>query len=1030
MNDYAPWFHANPARFCRGLAGRSGLVAMLLFIWVIRSSGQEFDVRNWHFEDGLPDEEVTAIGQTPDGYLWVGTAKGLARFDGERFKIFNTESTPGLEDSRIANLMTDRAGTLWIGTLDGNLIRKKGDKFEPVQPPVPLAVDADKKRPPGSWLWGIHSELVADGEGSIWWHINDKGIARLKSGRWTVFTTTNGLPSGPLRQLVCDHEGRVWIEGNGLLYCFSNGRWVENRPGVLIGRELAVLAPAVTGGLWAAETKGSWYADGGLVHRLTNGWWQPSAGVIAPAQSYWTEVSSLCEDQTGHLWVGWYFGGLCYFDANGQRHDLNPHDSLAQQLVSVQCIFEDHQGNIWAGANSGLYRITPQMLTMLSPRPGTQRIHTTCATRDGAVWVGTETTGVFRFAGGKFTPVGGEWGILGVPLIYSLFQDSRSNLWAGTSIGLFRLQDGRFQRVSGPVPENWVLAIFEDREGCLWFGTRVGLFSWQKGVFTAYGPSVEIRSLAEDGVGNLWIGTMGSGLWRLPPGRQRTLSRVGNFPVSDARTLLCDRAGTLWVGGWGGGLFRYDGDTFQNFTTADGLPSDTIQSMSSDLNGRLWLSSNNGIIGFAPETLKNYVRGQSLPLLWLHLSSAQGLANRLCSGMGQPVATGTSDGRLWFPDMEQIAVFAPATALSQLTAPNVLVETVLAEGKEMSPAPGEALRITSGTRRFEISYTVADLTAPSNLRFCYQLEGMDRDWVDAGNRRVAYYSQLPPGEYKFRVMAGEQDGQWHEAAVPLRLQVVPRFWELRWVQLLAAMSFAAGSAVFILFNKQRQLQRRLKWTEMQNAVEQERIRIARDIHDDLGSSLTHIALLSELAQTDFDQPANARSHINEIFTTARRVARSVDEIVWAIDPKNDPLEMSLAYICKTAQDYLRAGGIICRLELPEELPARALSSTARHHLYLVVREALNNIIKHAAATEVQLRLSVESGHLLMIIADNGLGFTVPALSSGPAARVGHGLGNMVQRLEIVGGCFELESQPGRGTVIRLVLPLKPEVVPA
>jgi ligand-binding sensor domain-containing protein/signal transduction histidine kinase len=1029
MNASIRWIWEVTLLFLSRRARWPGAAVGLLLFHVPLSSGEEFDVKNWHIEDGLPDEEVTAMEQTPDGYLWVGTPKGLARFDGERFKVFNTESCPGLTDSRIANLLTDREGVLWVGTLDGNLVRKIGDQFEPVKPPVPLPLDSDKKRPRGSWLWGIHSELVADGEGSIWWHINDKGLARLKAGQWTVFTSTNGLPSGPIRQLTCDHEGRIWIEDNGTLYCFNHNRWNANQPATLSSGALAVLAPATKSGLWAAEPKDTWHSGGGLVHRLAGGQWQPAPLTIAPAQTYWTEVGSLCEDRRGHVWIGWYLGGLCYFDAQGERHDPNLRSSLAQQLVTIWCLYDDHQGNIWAGANSGLYRVTPQPVNMSPPLPDGQRIYTTCSTPDGAIWVGTETAGVYRFAENQFTPIGGEWDG-DVPQIFSLFQDSRSNLWAGTSTGLFHLEGGRFIRAAQGPTANWILSIFEDRSGCLWLGTRAGLFSGRDGAYTAYGPPVEIRSLAEDAVGDLWVGTMGSGLFRLPAGGPRTLNRVGDYPVSDARALCCDRSGTLWVGGWGSGLFRRGADGFQNFTTVDGLPSDTIQSMSCDRDGRLWLSSLNGIIGFVPEALKGYVRGQSPRPLWQHFASDQGLANRLLSGMGQPVATRTDDGRLWFPDMNQLAVFGPADRRVQPVTPNVLVESVMADGTRMFASTGEVLRVSSGTRRFDFNYTALDLAAPSSLRFGYKLEGMDRDWVDAGNQRAANYSQLPPGQYQFRVMAGGRDGQWHEAALPLRLQVVPRFWELRWVQLLAAMSLAASIAVFVLRHERRKLERRLKWTEMQTAVERERIRIARDIHDDLGSSLTHIALLSELAQTDFDQPENAQSHINEIFTTARRVARSVDEIVWAIDPKNDPLETSLSYICKTAQDFLRTGGINCRLELPAELPARALSSTARHHLYLVMREALNNIVKHAAATEVQLRLSVEAGCLTMIIADNGVGFAVPSDPQPSATGGGHGLGNMVQRAKIAGGRFELQSQPGQGTVIRLVLPLKPQEVPA
>ena len=1039
MNMAAPCFRACPPGFCLQALRWPGVMLALLFIGAATLHGQEYSVQNWHIEDGLPDEEINTIAQTPDGYLWVGTYKGLARFDGEKFKVFKTETNPDLPDSRICNLLTDHEGTLWIGTLDGNLRLKKGNRFEPVQPPLPLTLDPDKKRPPGSWLWGFHSDLIADGEGSIWWQATGKGIARLKAGRWTVFTAANGLPTGIIRQMVCDQEGHVWIEAGGKLYGFYNERWNASRPEMQFKGTGAVLAPAVKGGLWVAQPEISWPLDGGQVRRLANQQWQAPALIIPPMHNpYWIEVSCLREDQAGHLWVGSYFGGLSYFDAQGQRHEVKADALQAQQTLAISCLFEDHQGNIWAGANSGLYRLTPEPLTMLPLLEGNQQIFTACATPDGAVWAGTETAGVFRFQAGRFSPVEGDWGP-GTPQIFSLFNDSHSNLWAGTASGLFRLEGNRFRRVLQPtqLQTNWISAIFEDRAGCLWFGTATGLFSCRDGVFTAYPLAVDIRCLAEDGAGDLWVGTMGSGLLRLPAGNSRTLTRVESFPAIDARALLYDRSGTLWVGGWGSGLFRreHDGDRdrFANFTSADGLPSDRIAYISTDDHGRLWLLSNNGIIGIAPETLQNYVRGESLPLLWLHFSSTEGLANRLCSTWGQPVSTRTADGRLWIPDMDQICVFDPAKALSQFIAPNVLVESVLADGKEVPFTPEESLRCASGTRRFEFHYSAIDLLDSQALRFQYKLEGMDRDWMNAGNQRTAYYSQLPPGNYTFRVMVGERDGQWHEAPESVRVQVIPRFWERRWVQILAVTLFALGIAGLFMFEDRRKLKRRWEWMEMQNAVGRERMRIARDIHDNLGSSLTHIAQLSELAQADFDQPKEAKSHIDEIFTTARQVARSVDEIVWAIDPINDSLELSFAYIFKMAQDFLRTGGIKCRLDLPETLPALSFSSSVRHHLYLAVREALNNIVKHAAATEVQLRLNVDVArkNLTITIADNGRGFKVPtdpaATPASPGTGGGHGLGNMIYRLKTIGGRCELESRPGQGTVIRLLLPLKPLV---
>jgi signal transduction histidine kinase len=285
---------------------------------------------------------------------------------------------------------------------------------------------------------------------------------------------------------------------------------------------------------------------------------------------------------------------------------------------------------------------------------------------------------------------------------------------------------------------------------------------------------------------------------------------------------------------------------------------------------------------------------------------------------------------------------------------------------------------------------------------------------------------VPPGDYRFHVVACNEDGVWNEAGCCVALVLLPHAWQTWWFTPFWVGALVVGVAASTVLAVRRRHKRRIAQLEQLRALESERMRIARDIHDDLGASMTQIALLSELAQTDLEQPAQARGHIEEIFTTARRVARSVDEIVWAISPKNDALEVSLAYICKNVQDSLRAAGINCQIEMPEELPARSLSSAARHHLFLAMREALNNVIKHARASEVRLRLGVESGALTVVIADNGRGFS-PGAAPGSAlasGRASHGLESMAHRLEAVGGRFELQSQPGQGTVVQLAVPLR------
>lgn len=386
----------------------------------------------------------------------------------------------------------------------------------------------------------------------------------------------------------------------------------------------------------------------------------------------------------------------------------------------------------------------------------------------------------------------------------------------------------------------------------------------------------------------------------------------------------------------------------------------------------------------------------------------------------------------WWARNGKDAGVVTTLAAKRLVARNVLPEKSQVDGKvrpledllrELSPAASRG--------GLESRDTALKLTAPEAVSFRYKLEGFDRDWVDAGIARPAYYGGLPPGRYQFRVMVTGVDGTWKETD-PLSLRIVPHIWQTWWFITLCIAGLGGATGGTVRYVTQRKHRRQLALLELQHAVETERARIAQDIHDDLGASLTQIALLSELAQSDFHKPEEAKKHLNEIFTMAQGLARSVDEIVWAANPKNDTLENFGVYISKFAQDYLRLARIPCRLDVPEFLPARSLPSATRHHLYLATKEALHNIVRHAAATEVWLRIRTEPGLLTLVIEDNGRGFGTDSASpntTSPAALAGDGLTNMEKRLQRIGGRFTQSSQPGRGTSTQLVVPLELEDSP-
>jgi signal transduction histidine kinase len=339
------------------------------------------------------------------------------------------------------------------------------------------------------------------------------------------------------------------------------------------------------------------------------------------------------------------------------------------------------------------------------------------------------------------------------------------------------------------------------------------------------------------------------------------------------------------------------------------------------------------------------------------------------------------------------------------------------------------LRIPPGRKRFEFRYTGLSFTVPEKVRFQYRLEGLETDWVDAGIKRVVNYSYIPPGTYKFHVKACNNDGVWNDEGAELAFTVLPHFWQTWWFRVLATLTAAGAVAGSVLFETRRRMHRKLERLEHQRAIERERTRIAQDIHDDLGASLTRITLLSQNARSELDDPAQAAVDLDRIYGTARELTRAMDEIVWAVNPKHDTLDSLASYLGRFAQDFLGAAGIRCRLRLPLELPQWPLTAEVRHNLFLAFKESLHNAVKHAAATEVQVALKVEPASFVLSVKDDGCGFrpASPAAQTPPdpaRSANGNGLVNLRRRLKEIGGDCEIKSAPRAGTDVTFRVPVK------
>jgi ligand-binding sensor domain-containing protein/signal transduction histidine kinase len=972
----------------------------------------DFLLTSWDSEDGLPVASIHDIVRTQEGYLWIATSAGLARFDGVRFVVFTTNNTPALGDNRTACLTVDSAGDLWVGTAVGTLARRHGGGF------IPVEVNPEIRGKP-------LNSIAADATGTIWLATQGAGLGRLHAGVCDLFGPSNGLPGSVVSQVVVTDGGQLFALAGGRLASFDGSRWKTQVVPSAPNSTIRVLAKSMAGGLWVATTYlAPSQGCGGQVLLLKDGQWTESPPYPWPHATMSPAVGALLEDSAGAVWLGTRNAGLFYRDP-GQPWQPLAAKGAAKQIV-VEALAEDTNGSVWVGffRSDQLQQIRRRPVKVISPisTPGQSRVFTVCAASDQSVWIGTSDTGVYRWQAGELAHFGAAEGLMD-ERIGAIFEDRRTNLWVGTWSGLFQFKDGTFDRVKGPPAlSSWVHSLTEDRAGRLWAGTRDALvcldaldnqvFGPERGVVGSY-----LKAIVEDRKGDLWLASANCGLFRRVGDRFERFGAGQWEGEKNIRALHADADGPLWIATWGDGLFRLKDGKFEHWSTAEGLPSKMIHAIIEDGAGNLWFSSDNGFFGCPKRNFNAFDPGRSPPLLFWRLSTEDGLDSKMGSGVGQPTVARSKDGRLWFPNQYALAVFDPATLAVVQPAKPVLIEEVLVDGRRLEAGTADGFRVKSGAARFEFHYTTPNLLNPGRLRFRYRLDGLDSDWVDAGVQRVAYYNHLPPGNYAFRVMAGGTDGLWHEIAQPLTVRVVPRLWERGWVKASAGLLVFITLALTVRQMERGKLRRRLQELEAQRALEKERRRIAQDLHDDIGAHLTRLNLDCELAGRETIPATDPRSHLAGITRKVNQLIRAMDEIVWTINPRHDSVSSLASYLQHFSSEFFESSDIRCRADVQTGLPAATLGAPARHNLLLAIKEACNNVAKHSGATEIWLTLRCCERTLAVTVEDDGRGFDPAQVGS---AR--NGLANMQDRLKEVGGGCVVESQPGKGCRVRFLLP--------
>ena len=712
----------------------------------------QFVHQSWQSAQGLPQNSVLAIAQTRDGYLWLGTEEGVARFDGARFATFEKDHT-GLQHNTQALLATSDGG-LWLGTLGSGLAHIKDGKVERFTTKDGLSNNSVRA-------------LYEDGSGALWIGTDGGGLVRYKDRRFQVFTKADGLADNQVFAIAGDKSGRLWIGTHSGLSTFSAGRLTTVAQGTeFAGDYVRSLFVDKHGTVWAGTNNGLSRFDAQGLKRFTT-----KDGLSS------NTIFALYEDGAGTLWIG-TANGLNRF-AHGHFDAFREKNGLVGK--EVWAILQDREGNLWVGtAGGGLNCLKTGSFTTYSKQDGLSSDLILPVFQDsaGAIWLGSDQ-GLMRWKDGRLSTYTVSQG-LPDNLVFSIAEDRTGGIWIGTRGGLALLKGGKLRsmRSLGDVARDYVMCAYTDHNGNVWFGTRRGLGRFDGHSLVTYttrdGMSNNyVLSIFEDSEGSLWIGTSGGGLNRFKDGRFSTYTTRQGLASDVVWSITGDPDGTLWLGTSGGGLSRFRNGHFTNYSTSSGLDEDSILSVVDDKLGHLWMSSGKGIFRVSRQQLEDFADGKIAAITPTVYGTDDGLRSRECDGGFQPAAWRSSDGRLRFPTTKGIAVVDPARIVPSNAAKPV-IERVLVDNKDVDLR--KPIVAPPGKGQLEFQFTSPTFRSPERLEFRYMLEGFDKDWIQAGGRRIAYYTNIPHGEYRFRVQAG-MDGVWTADGPEVALTLKPHYYE-------------------------------------------------------------------------------------------------------------------------------------------------------------------------------------------------------------------------------------------------------------
>jgi len=945
---------------------------------------------HWTTDNGLPQNTVYDVIQTRDGYLWLTTFDGLARFDGVRFTVFDKSNSKGINSNRFMTLYEASDGTLLIGT-------------------------------------------------------EDAGLTVYRNGVFTTYTDADGLPSNQNILIVPDFNGEpVITTPKGSVY-LRGGKFVpappqyENREMKLYqspsGAQVKVDAGGVTrvkegrvthypiklsNDVWPYEdSRGNlWIFEGPNLFMLRDG-----QATLFPKEA---NLRPACEDADGGVWLVRSFapadGYILARFKDGRFTMFGGADGLLK--ASIYSFISDREGSIWIGTSRGLYRARKRFMTAYSTESGlaTFEVYPLMQSRDGRIWVGT-TEGVsrVRFMDGRFESAPP----IRAGIIQAIWEDAAGRVWIGIIGGLCRYENGKVQNFS---VGGTVYDVKSDREGNYWVASERALLKLDGDKIVARYttkdglPGDDVKIIHQDRRGTLWFGTYG-GLAQFKDGKFISYTAADGLAGNRVRTIYEDSDGTLWIGTYDDGLSRFRDGKFFNYRTEQGLFNNGVFQILEDRRGYFWISCNKGIYRVSRRELNEMAEGRVSRINSVAFGKDDGMLNSECNGGRQPAGFVAQDGKLWFPTMGGVVVIDPDAAPANSLPPPVIIESVSLERGPVDFSKG--VTVEPGQRDLEISYAGLSFIKSEQIRFKYKLEGLDSDWVDAGTRRVVYFPYLPPGNYTFRVIAANSDGVWNMEGQALIISVPPPFYRAWWFLALAALSVAgilfAAYKYRVTRLERRHAEQQAFSRKLIASQEQERQRLAAELHDSLSQNLVIIKNRAMISLQQADDHEEVLEQVTEIAEAADHALFEVREIAHNLRP----FQIDRLGLKKALEALVRKAGVgglqfTARIDKVDSL----LPAESEINLYRIIQESINNIIKHSRATEASVTVACRGQSIEIAIQDNGCGFTpgVTQPNQSPSGG-GMGLAGISERARILGSAPVIESAPGRGTRIHLQIRL-------